>query len=199
MVVVCDPDRPRAVMKPLTDVARREAGLLIVYYSGHGIVADGELRLGLTTTTTDTAASGLEGRLLRQEVANSVSGTRLLIADCCFSGRLTNVLADPGSVIEGELDVRGTVTLASSAGDATSLAPPGEQLTAFTGEFVDVLWTGLPEKGPLLSVADVFNAVRARMRSKGRPEPRILHTGLAALAPLCKNVSYRGRPAPSSE
>jgi hypothetical protein len=191
LVVVRDPDLARTMMKPLADLARQEARLLIVYYAGHGIVADGELRLGLTTTTTDTPASGLEGRLLRREVANSLSGTKVLIVDACFSGRLTGLQAGTGSLVEGELDVQGTVTLASSAGDAASLAPPGQSLTAFTGELVDVIRTGISGRGQLLSVADVFGAVRAGMRRKGRPEPRILNTDLAVMSPLCKNVSYR--------
>jgi hypothetical protein len=190
--VLADPAEPDAVLTPLVRAAQEELDLLVVYYAGHGILVDGTLRLGLTRTESGKAAwTGLEAMLVRREVGRAVASTKVLIVDSCFSGRLAT-MADPGSVVESQLDVTGTVTLASSPGDSVSYSPVGEPLTAFTGELVRVLQKGVPGRGRMLSVEDLYDSVRAGLGRRGFPEPRMLHSDRAAHVPLVRNQAWAG-------
>ncbi|HET9656704.1 MAG TPA: SIR2 family protein [Kineosporiaceae bacterium] len=189
--VVADPSDADAVMGPLLDLARQEAELLLVYYAGHGVLHEGELFLALASTTAAGAYyNGLPARLVRDTVHNAVAATRVLIADCCYSGRLTTQQTDLGSVIDAQLGVRGLVTLASSARDATSLSPEGEPLTAFTGELVDIFTAGIPDPDPVLRLDRVFAHLDARLRVKHRPEPRMISTQLAASVAIARNRAH---------
>lgn len=187
VTIVRDPQVPDDVMIPLSQLACRDVDVLLVYYAGHGILRDG-LRLGLGKTTCAGARwNGLEAKALRDEVANSTAAARVLIADCCFSGDLVGRMSDAASLIEAQLHVDGAATLASSAWDVESLAPPDEPLTAFTGELAEALRGGIPGEGELLQLHAVFRHVRSRLLARGRPEPRFLTTGTAAHAAIACN------------
>ena len=190
LVVVNDPADPAAVLTALIEAAQQELDLLVVYYAGHGILANGALRLGLTSTTAATAAwTGLEAALVRLEVSRALACTKVLIVDSCFSGRLA-AMADPGSLVDTQLSVSGAVTLASSPGDTVSFSPVGESLTAFTGELVRVLRGGFQGRGRMLTMDDVYDAVRAGLRRRGFPEPRMLHSDRAAQVSIVRNRAW---------
>lgn len=130
-----DPQTIADVGTALGMAAVAATDLLLVYYAGHGLVDDlGRLHLALATTMPERLRfTALPFTLLHEELANSPAATRVLVLDCCFSGRAIEVMADSEGVITGQLEVAGTYTLTSTPANALSHAPTGEQYTAFTG------------------------------------------------------------------
>jgi hypothetical protein len=129
-----DPTSADEVGAALSDLAATATDLLLVYYAGHGLVDDrGRLHLALAHTHPHRARwTALPFDILREEIANSAAATRVLVLDCCFSGRAIDAMIDDQGVIGGQLDVAGTYTLTSTTANAPSHAPVGDRFTAFT-------------------------------------------------------------------
>ncbi|MEV0787650.1 caspase family protein, partial [Streptomyces sp. NPDC050423] len=90
--------------------ARREAeDLLLVYYAGHGLLDDGGLlHLAVTDTDPDPDHAGytaLPFQLLKQELAQSRAKARVLVLDCCFSGRAVAAMSPQHTLLSGQLDL----------------------------------------------------------------------------------------------
>jgi uncharacterized caspase-like protein len=140
--VLLDPASADEVGAAFSDMVAAATDLLLVYYSGHGLVDDsnGQLHLALAHTQPHRARwTALPLELLRGEIADSAAVTRVLVLDCCFSGRAIEAMAADQGVTSGQLDVAGTYTLTSTAANAVSLAPPGDRFTAFTGALLRAL------------------------------------------------------------
>lgn len=69
------------------------------------------------------------------------------------------------------IDVAGTYGIAAVPGDHKALAPPGGLRTKFTRDLVNVLERGVPGGAPVLTVDEVFKAVRAKAGREGMPLP----------------------------
>ncbi|AHH16644.1 hypothetical protein NONO_c18440 [Nocardia nova SH22a] len=132
--VLVDPDRPTQVGEMVAHAANDAESVLLVYYTGHGLL-DRRGRLHLALTGSDPAHpewSSIPYATLRDELASSRARARILILDCCFSGRAFEAMSAPSAVVSGQIDIDGTYTIASSARNQTSLAPEGDRNTAFT-------------------------------------------------------------------
>lgn len=185
--------RPRLPDVGITveNAARRATDVLLVYYAGHGIPMDGgELYLALHTTMPEYAAyTALRFNLVRNAIANSPARNRVLILDCCFSGRAIEAMADPSSLVAGQTEISGSYTITSVGRNAAAVARPGERHTSFTGALLRLLRNGL-EKGPeLLSLGEIYRFVRHQQQIHGLPEPQQRGTGLADRLALARNVA----------
>ena len=171
----------------LEEVIRRgkEAqSTLIVYYAGHGIPKDDQLYLATTETTwAEADINGFSFRKLRNAMRRSRARTKILILDCCFSGKALQHVADMG--VAGDLlvqhasEVRGTFAMTSASATTTAKAPVGSEHTAFTGELLSVLQKGLETAGPILTLDQVFNAVLQRLEDEEFPTPQVANFGQA--------------------
>jgi hypothetical protein len=173
--VLTDPASVDEVGTALSELAATATDLLLVYYAGHGLVDDrGRLHLALAHTHPNRARwTAFPLELLREEIANSAAATRVLVLDCCFSGRAIEAMADDQGVLGGQLEVAGTYTLTSTTANAPSHAPVGERYTAFTG----ALLRALDEADPL--TLDQIHAVVDRdltARNLPRPQRRAVNT-----------------------
>jgi uncharacterized caspase-like protein len=132
----------------LNDIATTADDVLLFYYSGHGVIGTRkhELYLGIATTDLDRPRySALPFTWVRDELLDSRASTKVLVLDCCFSGRAINdFMADRGSLVLGQIDVKGTYTLTSTSANTAALAPVGARYTAFTGELLSLLRDGIP-------------------------------------------------------
>ncbi len=173
--VLADPGGVDEVGTALSELAATATDLLLVYYAGHGLVDDrGRLHLALAHTHPHRARwTAFPLELLREEIANSAAAARVLVLDCCFSGRAIEVMADDQGVLSGQLEVAGTYTLTSTTANAPSHAPVGDRYTAFTG----ALLRALDHTDPL--TLDQIHAVIDRdltARNLPRPQRRAVNT-----------------------
>lgn len=173
--VLIDPTSADEVGTALSEAAATTTDLLLVYYAGHGLVDDrGRLHLALAHTYPHRARwTALPLDLLREEIANSAATTRVLVLDCCFSGRAIDAMADDQGVIGGQLEVAGTYTLTSTTANAPSHAPAGDRYTAFTG----ALLRALNEADPL-TLDQIFVVVDRDLAARNLPRPqrRVVNT-----------------------
>jgi uncharacterized caspase-like protein len=136
------------VIRALFDNANRATDTLLVYFAGHGLpgTRSKELYLTLANTNPDDAL-WWRGALAYDEIRrvlldNCRAANRVVILDCCFSGRAIPETA--GADTAGSFDIHGTYILAAVGDNQLAYAPPGDTHTAFTGELLTVLRNGVP-------------------------------------------------------
>ncbi|WP_109530806.1 MULTISPECIES: effector-associated constant component EACC1 [Nocardia] len=153
----------------LVRAAREAEDVLLVYYSGHGLVdSRGRLYLGLPGSSQTRAAwKALPFETLREDLLDSPAKIRVLILDCCFSGRAFESMSDADTLQANQFRINGTFTLTSSAANEPSFAPLGEIHTAFTGALLS-----LARQTPGLTLDELYGAVRGHLSALGRPAPR---------------------------
>ncbi|WP_372668836.1 caspase family protein [Amycolatopsis kentuckyensis] len=202
------PDNVRTMVNPRhredagLDIARwcRTAeDVLVVYYAGHGLVdVDGELLLATSDTIeTEKEYRSLRAEMLRRAVNQSDAKIKIVILDCCYSGRiLGRAMANEASGVLEQIDTTGTCGLASAPRHLASLFVEGERHTVFSGELIAVLREGLPGEGGLLSLSAVYRELRGRMRKRQHPEPKIVHSDSVSDFALVRNRSFRPPAAP---
>ncbi|MEW1640274.1 caspase family protein [Streptomyces sp. NPDC093801] len=166
--VLPDPGDQRAVGAAL-DWAAREAGdMLLVYYAGHGLL-DEDGRLYLALTGTDPARPGFTSvplELVQRDLARAHANSRIMLLDCCFSGRAVAAMGGSHTVFAGQLDLTGTYTLTSTTSTAPSHAPPGARHTAFTSALLDALAQEKP-----LTLDGIYQHVDRELAGLGLPRP----------------------------
>ncbi|TDD61253.1 hypothetical protein E1293_45105 [Actinomadura darangshiensis] len=177
-------------------LARREAeDLLLVYYAGHGLLdEDGLLHLALAGTEPENVGfTALSFNLVKRELAQARAKARVLLLDCCFSGRAVAAMSAPHNLLSGQLDLNGTYTLTSTTATAPSHAPPGAPYTAFTGALLDALNT--PEA---LTLDGIYQHVDRKLSSGGLPRPQARSVNAASNLVLARGPIRRSPPeAPS--
>ncbi|WP_416983893.1 caspase, EACC1-associated type [Streptomyces sp. T028] len=173
--VVGEPRVPTDFGIPVAEVASEATDLLLVYYAGHGLV-DAQGRFHLAVSGSDPArpsVTALPFDVVREAMVDSRATVRVLVLDCCFSGRATGAMADEAGLISGQIDIAGTYILSSSPSNKPSMAPSGETHTAFTAALLVAL--GDPEP---LTLDEVFLKVHRNLlrRSLPLPQCRVMNT-----------------------
>ncbi|MFE4696355.1 caspase domain-containing protein [Streptomyces sp. NPDC056738] len=170
--VVQDAPDPRSVCATIREAAMTATDTLLVYFSGHGVLNDNLiLHLALTgTDESDLRWTAIPFDAIREILEESPCPNKILILDCCNSGRVLDTLMGRTEPTDA-LTIRGTYILTSSA-NAPSYAPVGERYTAFTGEFIRLLRDGLPGSPELLTLSTLYDPLTKSLRSRGYPEPR---------------------------
>ncbi|MFJ5811501.1 caspase domain-containing protein [Streptomyces sp. NPDC093093] len=171
----------------LTDAAEQASDLLLVYYSGHGLIdRRGNLYLSLATTRPDQLAySALTFDAVRETFLDSRAENRVLILDSCFSGRaIGRPLAGEEQSLLTALDVAGTYTLTAATANRVALALDGERHTAFTERLLRLFQDGSTGAGQMLTLNDIYRHLLARLTAEGLPVPQQRGTGTAELLGL---------------
>jgi tRNA A-37 threonylcarbamoyl transferase component Bud32 len=181
----------RLIGRHLRSAASQAEDLLLVYFVGHGLVAGRrhELYLGLSDSEwAEPEFNSLEYDKLRSAVLGSAAATKIIILDCCFSGRVVSeAMADPVTEMVGQMEVDGTYVLASAGRDQVALIRPGEDYTAFTGRLLYLLRNGVPGGPELLTVDYLYRQLVVRMRAEGLSQPQKRGTSTADLLALAGN------------
>ena len=184
----------RRIGRDLRSAANQAADLLLVYFVGHGLVAGRrhDLYLGLPDSEwAEPEFNSLEYDKLRSAVLDSAAATKIIILDCCFSGRVVSeAMADPVTEMVGQMEVDGTYVLASAGRDQVALIQPGEDYTAFTGRFLDMLRNGVPGGPELLTVDYLYRQLLMRMKAEGLSQPQKRGTSTADLLALAENRAF---------
>jgi hypothetical protein len=189
--VITDEGAVPLIGQTLREAAEQAEDLLLVYYAGHGLIGGERHDLYLGLPGSEWAGpewNSLEYDKVRGAVRLSPATTKVIILDCCFSGRVvTGIMADPGSEIINKLDVFGSYVLTSAQRDQVALIIPGEKHTAFTGRLLTLLHEGIPDGPEFLTIEGLYQNLLIRMRSEGLPQPEKRATGAAELLPLTRN------------
>lgn len=195
--MVLDPPDPDSLFRPVKQAADSAEDLLLVYYSGHGIINqyDGELHLALAETLQDDAWTSANVKALAGLIKKSRAICKIIILDCCFSGRaLDQLMGDPAQIAANQLDIDGLYAIASSSASKPSFSDETERYTRFTGGILDVVESGIPNAGRSLSMDELFNSVRAKVR----PVPQQRINNNAGHVALVRNRAYRDNGATST-
>jgi hypothetical protein len=199
--VIAEPARPVDVYRTLRQQAEAAEDTLLVYFAGHGRTGSrNELFLCLPDTDPDELPySAWPYDELRRVMADSRATKKVVILDCCFSGRALADQAGDEERILGQVGIEGTYILTATAANAVALAPPGEQYTAFTGTLLNVLTKGISGGPELLTFGQIFPLLNYTLTSRQLPRPRQQHSDTISHLALTHNPAYIDRHATSQE
>ena len=161
----------------LSDISREARDVLLVYFSGHGLVDLEERQLYLCMAGTDPGKlyfSALAIRRIRAAFHHSEAKIKVLILDCCYSGRAIPevVMSDSATMIGQQIEVEGVYTLTSAPAYDVSIADPDAEYTAFTGQFLRLLREGVPGDASTLTLGGIYPHLRRELLASNYPEPQ---------------------------
>jgi SpoVK/Ycf46/Vps4 family AAA+-type ATPase len=201
--VLADEGDIRLIGRRLRLAARQAEDLLLVYYAGHGLVGGRRHDLYLALPDSEWVEpefNSLEYDKLRSAVLDSPAATKVIVLDCCFSGRVvTDTMADPVSEIIGQIEVDGTYVLTSAHRDQVALVIPGEDYTAFTGRLLRLLQDGIAGGPEFLTIDYLYWQLLATMQAEGLPHPQRRGTDSADLLALARNRAFAAPAQPAVE
>lgn len=189
VTVIGDPVDSRHLALQLRGIAQDTVGALLIYFVGHGTPSphSGEPVLALTDTQADGPdVTGLAFAAVRSAVLASPAKVKAVILDCCFSGRAIPVMAGEDGQFADVTEVTGSYTLTSADRLARSDGPGGA--TAFTGELLNLVRTGIDSGPDPLTFADLYPRLRQRLAASNLPVPNQRGTDTAASFPFTRNA-----------
>ncbi|MFH8368717.1 caspase family protein [Streptomyces sp. NPDC018031] len=195
-VEINDPVDGHSLGRQLLHAARAAEDVFLVYFAGHGLVGRRrrELYLALGETDPDAlfyTAMSFEG--VREAFLTSPAKSRILLLDCCFSGRaIGEQLSDEVSAMVGQIEISGTYILTSAAANEPALVAPGATHTAFTGELITLLRNGIPREPDGLTLDALYRELHRSLTARGLPAPQRCGTETAQELVLAAN---RSQPA----
>lgn len=196
--VLSEPTDAATVGECLATAAREAEDLLLVYYATHGLPSPngGELYLALGNTKSHLlGTSALRCSDVRQVFLDSAARTRVLILDCCFSGRaIKQMMSNTTDALLAQVDVDGAFTITATQPNQLALAPVGQRNTLFTGELLRALRGGVPDGPELLTMDVLYRHLKASLGRRGLPTPTANNSGAAAHLALVRNPAHHSPP-----
>lgn len=175
-------------------IAEQARGVLLLYFVGHGTISR-RGRLCLSLTDTDAAGpefTGLEYTKLRDILLDSPAQTKVVILDCCYSGRAIEALAGQEDYFADSTETRGVYTL--TAADRVAHVVPLDQqrdaCTTFTAELVELVRTGIPGGPRLLTLNLLYWHLAHRLVTRNLPRPNQRGTDTADRFPFARNAAF---------
>lgn len=176
-------------------LAEETTGTLLIYFVGHGLVSkSGALCLAAGNTQLRYPdLTGLEYDKVRSALLDSPAQVKLVILDCCYSGRIIQGLAASGeSQLVDSTDIHGVYTL-TAADQVAHVASRDETAgTSFTQVLCDIVRIGIPGAPPALALTDIYPRLKSTLKARGLPEPNHRVTDTVASYPFSRNVAYAG-------
>jgi glycine betaine/choline ABC-type transport system substrate-binding protein len=197
ITVLPDPTDVRRLVTNVRRWARDTDDVLLVYFVGHGTITPrGELCLALSDTEFDESdVTGIEYDRIRAALLDSPARIKVVILDCCYSGRAIQALS-PSEDIADITDIRGVYTITSS--DHAAHVPPldqqAEACTSFTGELLDLIRTGIPGGPDTLTLNMIYSRLRTRLRRLGLPAPNQRGTDTVGEFGFTRNAALLPEP-----
>ncbi|MFJ3228749.1 caspase family protein [Streptomyces sp. NPDC086783] len=196
--VVTDPQSPLAMLDPVHQAGDEATDTLIVYYAGHGMrdSESADLYLALGDSRDHLGYTAVAYQHLRSALRASRARRKVVVLDCCFSGRAARTLVG-GDVLAAQAAVDGAFVLTASPRDRLALAPDSERYTAFTGELLTVLRGGVQDGPELIDLDTLYRVLEERLRAKNRPLPQRSQENGVGRLPFARNKARAGRRTPA--
>jgi hypothetical protein len=193
-IIVENPERADILLDRIYDMAQEATDTLLFYYAGHGIPhpKTRELLLTIPGSTPEKLYTAVPYPNIRDVLVNTRASRRLAFLDCCYSGRALGQMADSVSVIvDDDANADGTYMMAAASETKVALSPVGERFTAFTGELVSVLRSGIPGGGQRLTLNVIYRHLHKVLRDKQRPIPQARDRNNIGDIPFFQNSAFR--------
>jgi hypothetical protein len=197
--VIEDEHDLRLIGQKLLTAAEQASDLLLVYFSGHGIIGGRrhDLYLGVPDSLWSSPTfNSLKYDDLRAAVLESSAATKVIILDCCFSGRAVTETQAGESEILGQIEIEGSYVLTAAHRDQVALIVPGEEHTAFTGRLLRLLREGVPSGPEFLTIDDLYKQLLIMMEAEGLSQPQKRSTGTSSLLALTHNRAFAATMLP---
>lgn len=198
--VITDEEDIRLIGRMLRMAAGQAQELLLVYFTGHGLVGGRrhDLYLGLPDSewASPTSFNSVKYDDLRSAVLDSPAATKVIILDCCFSGRAVTEAQAGADEVLGQIEVDGSYVLTAAHRDQVALIVPGEEHTAFSGRLLKLLREGMPGGPEQLTIDDLYKELLVRMNAEGLSHPQKRGTDTAGMLPLTRNRSFAATALP---
>ncbi|MFD3702198.1 caspase domain-containing protein [Nocardia sp. NPDC058658] len=189
---VPDPTSSVTVLDALQSAGNQATDLLLFYYAGHAVPLDHDL--GLTTAGSSRRwpeATTIPFDLIRREISRSPAVVKVVILDCCYSGRAVarRPMGDTATppLRPTTIDIRGALVLAATDGKTEAEADGRDGCTAFTGELLDILRTGHQTDEEFLTLDQTYRLLVDRLGQRDLPRPTAAVRDTAALLALTVN------------
>ncbi|MFI8521358.1 tetratricopeptide repeat protein [Streptomyces sp. NPDC085481] len=193
---------PGVFLDAVQDAADEARDLLLVYYAGHGHFGrDGQsLLLATHASHLQRHHHSVAYDDVRAIVARSRARHKVVVVDCCFSGRALPMDGAEPAPVPADFAIEGACVLASAAATERSLCLPDGSV--FTTALADLLTTGLPgeDRTPVLTMGEVYETLVTRLEGRtveghAVPRPRMGTRDNGHRIPLAANRAYRPPPA----
>lgn len=200
--ILLDAQTPAEVDEWLERIARESQDLLLVYYSGHGLVGDDE-ELYFTVPGSDENSihrTGVPFAWIKRAILGSPAKTRVLILDCCHSGQAMVRLGRLGggvSAVLNQVDVEGTHVLTASGPSQAARALDDREFTAFTDVLIQLMRGGVNGGPELLTCGFLFPYLRQLLVRAGLPKPHQQTKDTAGQLALVRNAAFVHGAAPA--
>lgn len=198
--LVRNPSNVAEVMGVVKTAAEYASDVLLVYYAGHGLLMgdQSDLHLSLTTSRIDEEWTALPFAYLAKIIKQSRAKAKVLVVDCCYSGRASrDLMADQSEIVNDQLRIDGIYIITATSPVKKAKAPDGSYHTAFTGTLIDVARDGVCSEQRLLGMSELFSEIGTRMREhRDWPKPQQANKGSAAHLALVRNAGYSLVAAP---
>lgn len=192
------PSYPSDLLDPVHQAGEEATDTLLVYFAGHGMrdADSADLFLALYGSRENVGYTAVAYQHLREAVRASRAARKVVVLDCCFSGRAARILT-AGDGVAAETAVEGAYLLSASPGDRVALAPDGERHTAFSGELIKVLREGIPDGPEVIDLDTLFRTLEFRLRSKNRPLPQHAQENGVGRLKIVRNRARAPRGVPA--
>lgn len=179
----------------LRGAAEEATDLLLVYYAGHGLLSRRrhELHLALRDTPADEPGfGGLLFELVRDACVDSPARCKIVILDCCFSGRaLGTTQSTPEVAITQEVTIEGVAVLASVPANAVALVLEDELHPAFSGRLLQLLRGGWPGGPDVLTLPLIHQRLQHELKAVGVRLPQIEYSNTIGGLGLYPNLAAK--------
>ncbi|MGJ6969207.1 caspase family protein [Streptosporangium sp. G11] len=146
--LMLNPSNATEALTPLEEAVTEARDTLFLHISCHGLISpySGDLSLAMVGSRPDSSFTALPYDWIRELVASCPARRRVIMLDCCYSGRVLGAMGSDDFVV-GTTQIEGTYLISATGSTRVAVAPPGEQYTSFTGELIRLLRDGIPD-GP---------------------------------------------------
>jgi hypothetical protein len=192
--VVSDPTSIDEVIDPVHDAAAEAEDTLLVYYSGHGLIDQetNELLLALVGSRSGRSHTAVPYEYLRRDVNGARARRRVVILDCCYSGKALGGMSDASAAVADQASADGTYLMASAPPNQQAISPPGEQFSAFTGELISLLREGRQDGERYFRLDAIYNHIYYALRDRSLPQPQKRAGNTAGDLALARNRLWPG-------